>query len=133
VRIRRRCRDEEPDWDPLAVFNAERSRGIVHTPEYVAAMEVEQRRFDEWDTQRRPQILAESHRRTRSRWIRRHPVKYLRGGRVQFRQVGGPPPQEPPSGGPGAAGDREPRNPLPSGSPMRAVATPNGDSAQEIA
>ena len=35
----RKIQDQEPDWGPLAAFNAERSRGTVHPPEYVGVME----------------------------------------------------------------------------------------------
>jgi hypothetical protein len=34
--------------DELAVYNAEVSRGIVHTPEWKALMAERQRQFDEW-------------------------------------------------------------------------------------
>lgn len=36
------------DWVKLATYNGERSRGLVHAPEYVEAMAAEQARFDEW-------------------------------------------------------------------------------------
>jgi hypothetical protein len=35
-------------YEPLAVYNAEVSRGIVHTPEYDAAMTALQREFNAW-------------------------------------------------------------------------------------
>lgn len=35
-----------PDFRPLAVWNAERARGIVHTPEWDAKMADLQREFD---------------------------------------------------------------------------------------
>lgn len=34
------------DFDELACYNAERARGLVHTPEWQQRMEHEQRRFD---------------------------------------------------------------------------------------
>ena len=33
-------------WDALAMYNAERARGLVHTPEWDARMAEEQARFD---------------------------------------------------------------------------------------
>lgn len=36
----------EHRWDALAGYNAERSRGIVHTPEYAALMAQEQEEFN---------------------------------------------------------------------------------------
>jgi hypothetical protein len=38
--------DREHRWDRLATYNAERYRGIVHTPEWDAAMAEEQRAFN---------------------------------------------------------------------------------------
>lgn len=38
----------DPCFEPLAVYNAERARGIVHTPEYDAEMATLQQRFNEW-------------------------------------------------------------------------------------
>lgn len=35
-------------FEPLATYNAERARGIVHTPEWDAAMVALQCRFNEW-------------------------------------------------------------------------------------
>jgi hypothetical protein len=35
------------EFDALATYNSECARGIVHTPEWVALMESEQRRFEE--------------------------------------------------------------------------------------
>ena len=37
---------EAKGYEQLAIYNAERSRGIVHTPEYDEAMAVIQERFD---------------------------------------------------------------------------------------
>ena len=34
-------------WD-LAMFNAEKARGLVHTPEYCEAMKVRQKQYDDW-------------------------------------------------------------------------------------
>lgn len=36
-------------FDPLARYNSERTRGIVHTPEWVEQMKALQREFDEWN------------------------------------------------------------------------------------
>jgi hypothetical protein len=36
----------EHRWDELAGYNSRVSKGIVHTPEYVARMAAEQARFD---------------------------------------------------------------------------------------
>ena len=33
-------------WEALATYNAERGRGLMHRPEYVALMEREQAEFD---------------------------------------------------------------------------------------
>jgi hypothetical protein len=33
-------------WNDLATYNAERTRGLVHTPEYVERMKAEQAAFD---------------------------------------------------------------------------------------
>ena len=38
--------DREHRWHELATYNMRVSQGIVHTPEYVALMEQEQRRFN---------------------------------------------------------------------------------------
>lgn len=35
-------------FDPLATYNAERARGIVHTPEYTAQMARLQAEFNRW-------------------------------------------------------------------------------------
>ena len=40
------------DIDELARFNAERARGIMHTPELVARMRVLQGQFDAWQDAR---------------------------------------------------------------------------------
>lgn len=34
------------EWNQLATYNAEVARGIVHTPEWVEKMRLEQERFD---------------------------------------------------------------------------------------
>lgn len=48
-RPRRRVSAPMPaKYEPLAVYNAEVSRGIVHTPEYDAAMTALQREFNAW-------------------------------------------------------------------------------------
>lgn len=39
--------EREHRWDALADYNARVSKGIVHTPEYVAMMRDVQRRFDD--------------------------------------------------------------------------------------
>lgn len=44
------------DWTLLATYNAERHRGLVHTPEMDAAMAIEQARFD---AEREAQLVAE--------------------------------------------------------------------------
>jgi hypothetical protein len=36
------------EYAPLAVYNAERGRGIAHTPEYAAEMAALKERFDQW-------------------------------------------------------------------------------------
>jgi hypothetical protein len=36
------------DFEPLAVYNAERGRGIAHTPEYDAEMAALQERYNKW-------------------------------------------------------------------------------------
>jgi hypothetical protein len=40
------------EFEPLAVYNAERGRGIVHTAEYDAAMAALQEQFDHWIRER---------------------------------------------------------------------------------
>ena len=43
------CPEPMPaEFGPLATYNAERARGIVHTPEWDAAMAELQCRFNEW-------------------------------------------------------------------------------------
>lgn len=37
---------EDTDWFDLATYNSEAARGLVHTDEWKARMELEQRRFD---------------------------------------------------------------------------------------
>lgn len=44
---RERERLGEHRWDALGTYNAERMRGVVHTPEHQAAMSEEQRQFYE--------------------------------------------------------------------------------------
>jgi hypothetical protein len=41
-----RARREHDRWSALARYNAEVARGIVHTPEWRARMEEDQRQFD---------------------------------------------------------------------------------------
>lgn len=55
MRLRRRnrrhmiaCIPMPHAFEPLAVYNAERARGIVHTPETDTWMAVLQSSFDEW-------------------------------------------------------------------------------------
>jgi hypothetical protein len=52
----------EHRWDQLARYNAEVSRGLVHTPEYVERMRLEQEAFNaerraEWEAEPRVVIL----------------------------------------------------------------------------
>ena len=42
----RKRRHDEDRWTPLAIYNAEVARGIVHTPEYDAKMAAWQKLFD---------------------------------------------------------------------------------------
>lgn len=46
MRLFRRYDPAEYEFWALATYNAERARGIVHTPEWTAAMAREQERFD---------------------------------------------------------------------------------------
>lgn len=39
---------ESDIYSQLATFNSEKARGIVHTPEWVSAMQLQQDAFDEW-------------------------------------------------------------------------------------
>lgn len=49
MRTRRRKQDPLPSYfTPLAIYNAERARGVVHTPEGQKRMELLQRQFNEW-------------------------------------------------------------------------------------
>lgn len=41
-------------FDALAVYNGERARGIVHTPEYAEKMAVLQEQFYEWQRRTAP-------------------------------------------------------------------------------
>lgn len=42
-------REQAPtEFDPLARYNSEVARGLVHTPEWQAEMAVLQQRFNEW-------------------------------------------------------------------------------------
>lgn len=50
--------------DQLATYNAERARGIVHTPEWDERMAKAQARFDA-DVEREAQIQADAHTRYR--------------------------------------------------------------------
>jgi hypothetical protein len=44
----------DPCFEPLAVHNAEKHRGIVHTPEYDAKMAELQERYNRWLWSTRP-------------------------------------------------------------------------------
>lgn len=41
-------RHDDHQWDELARYNAERSHGLIHTPEWDAEMAAEQARFMAW-------------------------------------------------------------------------------------
>ncbi len=51
-RLRRRFLAFSARFDPLATYNAERSRGIVHTPQWQAKMAALQAEFDAWISER---------------------------------------------------------------------------------
>jgi hypothetical protein len=101
------------------MFNAERGRGIVHTPKYVSLMAGEQRRFDEWQAERRPEMTAVILRRTvRHYWWRRLLMPWRRlpnSKNITMIELGGGPPFD----GPEPSGVREPRSPRPSGPSQR--------------
>lgn len=53
-------RREPMPWrfDPLATYNAERARGIIHTPLYAEQMAALQAEFNEWARARREQEVS---------------------------------------------------------------------------
>ena len=53
MRLRRKRLDPMPDrFYPLATYNAEVSRGVIHTDEYRERMAALQSDFDEWQRTR---------------------------------------------------------------------------------
>lgn len=56
----------EHRWDALGRYNAERSRGLVHTPEWAAVMAKEQEEFDREELQ----LAASWQNVGRYRWFR---------------------------------------------------------------
>jgi hypothetical protein len=48
--FKRESRWDENRWRQLSTYNAECSRGIVHTPEWDSRMAEEQKKFNVWIT-----------------------------------------------------------------------------------